>query len=292
MNSVTAVVKRNLIIYFRDPVGVFLSLLSAIVLLLLYLLFLGGLQVNHISDQMPNASSSDIQAFVYSWVFAGIVMITATTTGLGAMGGYVDDRATGRFKEFRVCPLRSSQLVLGYQLAAFLISVFMSTLILLLGYVIVGLTKSCWIAPLDLLRGFGLALFEALALSSLLSFLATFTATRSAFTALSTIVGTTLGFFAGAYLPVGLVSSHVASFINVLPFSPAAMLLRDPLAGHALSQLANGSSDADTALREYYGYTLSVGGTVLQTWWIIVGLAVMAVLFTTLTSIRMGKTIK
>lgn len=292
LRTVAALVGRNLTIYFRDPMSVFLSLLSAVILLLLYVLFLGGLQVDHIADQLPAASDEQISAFVNSWVFAGIVMITSTTTGLGAMRAYIDDRVTGRFKEFRACPIKSSQLVLGYQIAAFVVAVIMSTAILLIGYVGVGLLNSAWLAPLDLLRGVGLAALESFAFAALSSFLVTFIASQGAFTALSTIVGTVLGFLAGAYLPIGTVSQRVADVINALPFSPAAMLLRDPLSGAALADLADGVPEAEQALGEYYGFELTVGGTVIEPWWVLAGLAGLALIFTGLSALRIGRTIK
>jgi len=292
MRATVALVKRNLIVYFRDPMGVFLSLLSAVILLLLYVLFLGGLQVDHIAEQLPNATNQDILAFVNTWVFAGIIMITSTTTGLGAMSGYVDDRITGRFKEFRACPLKRSQLVLGYQISAFLVAVIMSTVILIIGCVVVGFMNSTWFSAGSLLQAFGLTVLDAFAFAAVSSFLVTYIKSMGAFTALSTIVGTILGFLAGAYLPIGIVSSRVANVLNVLPFSPAAMLLREPIAGDSLIQLAGGVPQAETALQEYYGFTLSIGGTVMQPAWVVVGLVAIAAIFTTLSALRIGRTIK
>ena len=68
MRTTLALVGRNLTIYFRDRVGVFLSLLSALILLLLYTLFLGSLQVDTIQESLPNASDDEVRAFVDTWV--------------------------------------------------------------------------------------------------------------------------------------------------------------------------------------------------------------------------------
>ena len=105
MRTTLSLVHRNLSIYFRDRAGVFLSLLSALILLLLYTLFLGSLQIDNIQDSLPGASKGDIRAFVDSWVLAGIVMITTFTTGFGAMGsswmiGSSSDSRTSRSPRF------------------------------------------------------------------------------------------------------------------------------------------------------------------------------------------------
>ena len=56
--------RRNLRIFFRDRAGVFFSLLSALILIALYALFLGGLQVDNLAQRFANASTGQIQAFV------------------------------------------------------------------------------------------------------------------------------------------------------------------------------------------------------------------------------------
>jgi len=83
---VLSLVKRNLRIYRRDRAGVLLSLLAALMLLLIYALFLGAIQADSLKAKLPSAASEDVGYFVASWVFGGIVMITCVTTGLGALG--------------------------------------------------------------------------------------------------------------------------------------------------------------------------------------------------------------
>ena len=292
MKATFGLVKRNLTIYFRDPTGIFLSLLGAIILLLLYALFLGSLQVDTIRAQLPQASDDEITTFVSSWVFAGILMMTTFTSGLGALSAFVDDRVTDRFKEFRVMPVRPGQIVLGYQIAAFVVALTMSTLVLAVGYVTLGIMSSTWAKPLFVLQAFGCVALMCFAFASFSSFIVSFVVSHSAFTAVNTIIGTVLGFLAGAYLPIGTVSVKVANVINALPFSPSAMLLRRPLAGDPLTDLSGGIAEAETILGEYYGFDLQVGSTVLKPEWILIELAVIAIVFTALSAVRIGRRIK
>ena len=137
MRIIAALIRRNLRIYVRDRAGVLLSLLSAFILLLLYLLFLGKIQVDNLEESVAGASSDDVGRYIGSWVYAGIIMITPITTGLAALQTYVDDKVSGRFKEFRVSPIRRTQLILGYQLSAVLVAIMMSTIVLIVGAVMV-----------------------------------------------------------------------------------------------------------------------------------------------------------
>ena len=55
MRIVLSLVKRNLRIYRRDRAGVLLSLLAALMLLLIYALFLGAIQADSLKAKLPSA---------------------------------------------------------------------------------------------------------------------------------------------------------------------------------------------------------------------------------------------
>ncbi len=292
MRIIAALIRRNLRIYVRDRAGVLLSLLSAFILLLLYLLFLGKIQVDNLEESVPGASSDDVGRYIGSWVYAGIIMITPITTGLAALQTYVDDKVSGRFKEFRVSPIRRTQLILGYQLSAVLVAIMMSTIVLIVGAVMVKTIYGEFAGWDGMAEALGLIVLISWTFGALSSFGMTFVNSTSSFTTVSTITGTLLGFLAGAYLPLGLLSKSVVNVINALPFSSSAMLLREPLAGRALDNLANGSEPARKAIATYYGHVISIGSTRIGPVWAIAGLAVLGLLFTVAGAVRIGRSIR
>ena len=106
MRVITAITGRNLRLYVRDPLNVFFSLLGALIVLLLYVFFLGSLQESSISDAIPGADPALISGFVDSWMFGGILALTTMTASLGALGVFVEDAESGRFRDFLVSPVR------------------------------------------------------------------------------------------------------------------------------------------------------------------------------------------
>lgn len=258
MNIVRLLMTRNLTLFFRDRMGVFLSLLSAVILFALYALFLGNLQLDNVQSKFPNASAEDVRGFVDSWVFAGIVMITTLTTSLSALTIFVEDRTSGRFRDFMVSPVRRGHLVGGYLLSSFVIAVLMSTVILIAGQIYMlsaGHGLTAWNA---LVKSFGYICLLSAAFSALSSFIVTFIKSSGAFSSLGTIVGTIIGFLAGAYIPLGTLPSGVTNVINALPFSQAAMLVRGPLTEEPIGKLADGQSQAVEAMDKFYGVDIFV----------------------------------
>jgi multidrug/hemolysin transport system permease protein len=249
---------RNLSLFFRDKMGVFLSLLSAVILFALYALFLGNLQVENVQEKFPSAAPEDVQGFVNSWVFAGIVMITTLTTSLSALNIFVEDRASGRFKDFMVSPVRRGHLVGGYLLSSFVIAVLMSTIILVAGQVFMVAAGHAVTSWAGLGQTFAYICLLSAAFSALASFIVTFIRSSSAFSSLGTIVGTIIGFLAGAYIPLGTLPEGVSNVINALPFSQAAMLVRGPLTEATIERLAGGQAEAVTALDKFYGVDIFV----------------------------------
>lgn len=286
MTVVLALIGRNLRLFFRDRMNVFFSLLSGIVLFLLYTLFLARLQTDGLKETFPNATTLEVNAFVDSWMFSGIILLTTITTGLGALAVLVEDRQSGRFADFLVSPIRRGQLVLGYLVSAIVVALLMSAIVLALSILYLGLVDRLWLAPTQLLQIVGLTALCCAGFTALSALVTSFVRSASAFSALNTVIGTVLGFIAGAYIPVGSLPAGVASAVNTLPFAQAAMLLRRPFTDGSLTTLTGDVDEASEALREFYGVDIFIGDVVIPAWVAIAVMAAMAVGFATLSAGR------
>ncbi|MFC5500750.1 ABC transporter permease [Lysinimonas soli] len=286
MRVIADIVGRNLRIYFRDRLGVFFSLLGALVLFLLYMLFLRTLQTGDLANSFPAASSASVSAFVDTWMFAGIISITTITTGLGAFSSFVDDAVTARFRDFLVSPIRRSQLSLGYLISSFVIAMTMSIIVLVLSLAYLFFVDGLLLGVATIAIVVGEIALSCLAFAALSAFGISFVRTQGAFAALSTIVGTVLGFIAGAYVPVGAFPEGVRNVINALPFGQLATLIRQQLSEGTLAKLTAGQPQATERLSAVYGITASVGDWQVPTAYVLAVLAAMAVVFTALAAAR------
>lgn len=259
MRTTALLTRRNLRIFFRDRSAVFFSLLSALLLIGLYALFLGNLQVDNLTERLPGARADSIQWFVNVWVFAGITMITTLTTALASLGVFVDDQATGRFSDFVVSPIRRWQLILGYMMSSFIISMIMTVVVLLVGQVYLLTQGNDLMSIAQFVQLIGYIALSSAAFAALASFVATFLKSSGAFSALSTVVGTIIGFLAGAYIPAGALPIGIVNIMNSLPFAHSAMLIRRPYTASALDAITGGQPQAVEAVQEFYGITAHVG---------------------------------
>src|SRR5690625_4369274 len=114
-----AFTKRNILLYFRDKVAVFFSLFAVLILIALYVLFLGDLT----AEAIPEFPSKN--ALLISWFIAGILAVTSMTTTLGAFGILVEDRANRRSLDFYAAPIPRAKLVSGYIFCAIFVGILM-----------------------------------------------------------------------------------------------------------------------------------------------------------------------
>ncbi len=285
---ITTLTLRNLRIFFRDRMGVFFALLSPLIMLVLYIFFLGNVQVEDLQDKFAHAGSGTIQAFVSSWAFAGILMITTLTTALAALNVFVEDRASGRFKDFMVSPVSRRQLIAGYMASTFIISLLLTTLVLVVGQVYFRLTGNPFTGWQNLAAGYGYIALSSACFSALCSFFVTFVKTTAAFTSLSVIVGTAAGFLAGIYIQPGTLSAGVVKVINCLPFAQSSTIIRKPFTEVAAQQLTAGQPEAAVRLSQHYGIdALQIGGYQLKPAGIIVIFTGIIVAFTLLGAWRL-----
>lgn len=86
---ISSLVLRNNKIFLRNKTNVFLSLLSVIIVISLYVIFLQKLQLDSIEAVVP--LTPEIKAMVNEWMISGVISITAVTTTLGAFDIYISD---------------------------------------------------------------------------------------------------------------------------------------------------------------------------------------------------------
>ena len=252
-----ALLLRNLRVYFRDKASVFFSLLSVLIIILLYALFLGDAW----SSGSVFQGRAGVKNMMDSWIMAGLLAVVSVTSTMGAFGIMVEDKSRKIMKDFASSPLSRAGLTGGYILSAFLIGLLMS-LVTAVFAVIYMVARGGAFPGLPVLgKTMLLIIITSLSNTSLVLFLVSFINSSNAFSTASTLIGTLIGFLTGIYMPIGQLPAAVQSIIKVVPTSHAAALLRQTLMEEPLQKVFAGApAEMVNAFKETMGVTLSVGG--------------------------------
>ncbi len=216
-----AFTRRNLKVFFRDKSSVFFSMLAVLIVLGLYVLFLGDQLVNSFKDEVSGASR-----LMDSWIMAGILAITPVSTTLGSFGAIVNDKAKKIYKDFRSSPITSRSLAGGYILSSFCIGCITSLFALVVIEIYFGIKGYGLLSAVQLLQILGTILISVLVSSSMMYLVVSLFNSQNAFATASTIVGTLIGFITGIYLPIGSTDQSIQYVIEFFPISHAASLFR------------------------------------------------------------------
>lgn len=227
---------RNLRLYFRDTASVFFSMLAVIVILVVYLLFLGNVW----TQNLPNMH--EVRAMMNYWILAGLLAVTSLTTTMGAFGTMVEDKHLRLFKDFQASPVSSARLMGGYVLSSYIVGVIMSVLAFALAQLYMLISGAGLLPFLTILRVLGLILISTLCNTSMVFLLVSFFKTNAAFSTASTILGTLIGFLAGIYMPVGMLPGALQAFIKIFPVSHAAALFRQAMMGPSMGVVFAGTT--------------------------------------------------
>jgi len=212
---------RNVMLYFRDKLGVFFSLLSVLLIIALFVLFLGNMVA---SDHGGNIEQ--VSEVINNWIFAGILGVTTVTTTLGAFVVMVNDKVHHLYKDFYSTPVRRYRIVAGYALGAFVVGTIMSTIIFVVLVSYNAIMGNHVMSAVNMLLAMGVLLLSVLLNAFMIFFFTMYIKTNQAFGAISTILGTLIGFMMGIYVPMGNLPDSVQTLIRFFPQSHTTLLFR------------------------------------------------------------------
>ncbi len=234
MNALKALIKRNTKLFFKDKAMFFTSLITPIILLVLYATFLGNVYRDSFMLSLEQAgftvSDKLIDGCVGGELFSSLLAVCCVTVSFCSNMLMVQDKVTGARGDLTIAPVKKSTLALGYYIStalAALIVCLAATAVCFIYIACVGWYLSavdCWLILLDV---FLLVMFGT-ALSSIINF---FLSSQGQISAVGTVVSAGYGFICGAYMPISQFSDGLQKAVAFLPGTYGTSLIRN----HSLS---------------------------------------------------------
>ena len=230
MMGLAALIKRNIKLYFMDK-GMFLtSLITPVILLVLYSTFLGNVYEDSFRGALEAAGATVSDDLIWGCVggqlVSSLLAVSCVTVPFCANLLMVQDKITGARGDLTIAPVKLGTLGLSYYLATLVSTLLINyaAMAVCLGYLAaVGwfLTASDVAAlALDVTL---LVLFGT-ALSSCVNFPLS---TNGQASAVGTIVSAGYGFLCGAYMPISNFSNGLQKALSFLPGTYGTSLLRN-----------------------------------------------------------------
>ncbi len=269
MTALLFLVRRNIKVFFRDKSVFFPSLITPLILLFLFIAFLGDVYRDSIRSVVEGFPISDslVESIASGWLVSSLVAVCAVTIAFTANIIAVQDRVTGAADDFRISPVSRPVLALSYFVSTFLVTLLICLVALLAGFLYMGVAG--WHASVTdvlftLLDTVLLSLFGT-ALSSIVCH---FVRSQGGVTAVQATVSAAYGFLCGAYMPIGSYAGWLGTVLKCLPGTYGTGLLHLHLMGGAIDAVTEEGLPAALAegLKSGFDCTLTFSGTAVPVW--------------------------
>lgn len=250
MKTVYFLTRRNCRLFFKDKGMFFSSLITPIILLVLYATFLAKIYRDSFVSAVPPGLVSDslIDATVAAQLISSLLAVICVTVAFCANLISINDKASGAIRDLTVTPVRRSALAVGYFAAAAIVTliVTLTTFAVCLIYLaFIGWYMSVADVFLLLLDVLLLTLFGT-ALSSCVNF---GLSTNGQASAVGTIVSAGYGFICGAYMPMSGFGTGLQRVLSFLPGTYGTCLIRNHAMAGVLREMRDTAGFPDEVLK-------------------------------------------
>ena len=229
MKTLVSMINRNRKLFFRDKGMLFSSLITPLILIVLYATFLAKVYKDSFTSNLPefmDISEKLINGTVAGQLAAALLAVSCVTVTFCVNLTMVQDRANGTRKDFDVSPVRKPVIYLGYFFSTMLNSLMVNLLALALcfGYIgIMGWYLTASDIILLILDMIVLVLFGTI-LSSIVCYPLK---TQGQMSAVGTIVSAGYGFVCGAYMPISNFGEGLQKAMSYLPGTYGTSLIKN-----------------------------------------------------------------
>ncbi|PWM44714.1 MAG: ABC transporter [Clostridiales bacterium] len=261
-------ISRNTKLYFKDKSMFLTSMITPMILFILFITFLRSVYEKSFISFIPEGMSMDqsiVDAFTVSWLLSSIIAVSSVTVAFCSNIIMAQDKLNGTIHDIIVAPIKKSTLAISYYISNVISTAVICYAVMVLGFVyisMVGWYFSVTDVLLIMLDIFICVIFGT-ALAALVD---NFLKTQGSVGAVSSLVSALYGFLCGAYMPISQFSEPIRNFVSILPGTYGTALLRSHYLNGVLSEvnktmpdeLVNGVRDSFDANLYFFGNRVEV----------------------------------
>ena len=229
MKQFLLIVKRNIKMYFKDK-GLFISsLITPLVLLVLYATFLAKVYKDSFTGALPeglDVADKLINGCVGGELLSSLLAVCSVTIAFCSNIIMIQDKYLSSIKDFNISPVKRAKIASGYLSASFVSTLIVCCITCALGFLYLAVT-GWYLSFSDVL----LVLLDVILLSLfgtvLSSIIFTFLSTQGQASAAGTIVSAGYGFLCGAYMPISSFGAGLQKVLSFLPGTYGTSLVRN-----------------------------------------------------------------
>lgn len=279
--------KRNMLVFFTDKGTLFFSMLTPMIILLLYILFLKNSLLSSLQDAATGLENfietKDMSQFVNGLLLTGIISSALITIPYNALEIIVRDREDRVDLDMLSTPVKRFEIILSYFCAAVASAFLQAMIVLAVGIGIISMSGDMYLTAADIVKLVGAVLLGTVSSTSVFMVVMMFFKSMGTCGAFMGIISAVSGFVIGAYMPLSEFNKSIQNVCNLVPATGITVLIRNYLTGGILRHMDECIGGVDggafmKAMIDVFSYNTIVGGeiwTLNLTWiYVIISIAI------------------
>ncbi|MCQ2791950.1 MAG: ABC transporter permease [Bacilli bacterium] len=255
--------KRNFLVFTRNKMRMFFTLMVPIIILIIYILFLRSLELSSIREAInsiegiPPIDDKTLMVFMDSWFLSGNVALCSISISLQTNNLIINDKENGINRDFASAPIHKTVVTFAYMFFNFLITLLLCFCFVCVTFIFLAAMNEFYLNALDVLIIFGVLAFITLNASAFTTLVCSFIDTDATLASVIAVVSACLGFLIGSFMPLSLMPKLMQDIVFFIPGTHATALMRYAYLKSPLEILGNQFNPTQLSiLKNQVGYNL------------------------------------
>lgn len=267
-----ALVQRNIKCYFKDKFLFFVSLITPMILLVLFVTFLRGVYMDSFDAifsmfEFKPSDSRVVEGLAGSWLLSSILAVCSVTVAVCSNAVMISDKIEGSINDLLVSPVKGTTVSISYFIANFIVTMIVMITVMVIGFIYLAAVG--WYIPAGDVFMIFVDIVCCVLFGTLLSgVVESFISSQGGLSAFSTMISSMYGFICGAYMPLSQFAEGMRNFICVLPGTYSVGIVRKHFMTGYVNKLGEMglSYEGQKALMDGFDGNLYVGSTQIPIW--------------------------
>ena len=263
--KLVTLVARNTKCYFKDKFLFFVSMITPLILLVLFATCLRNVYIDSFKSAFPEGFTAQdrvLEGITGAWLMSSILSVSSVTVAFCSNVVMINDKIEGNLNDFRVSPVKGVTTSIAYFISNFFVTLIVMLCLMLIGHIYLAAVG--WYIPVGDVFMILVDIICSVLFGTLLAgVVESFISSQGGLSAVSTLVSSMYGFICGAYMPFSQFSEGLRNVLCCLPGTYGVGIMRNHYMGGYLSALADEGvpQEALSAIKENFDISIKVFGT-------------------------------
>ncbi len=245
-----SLISRNTKCYFKNKFTFFTSLITPLILFVLFATFLKNIYIESFESIAAEfeitIGKRALNGVTGAWLMSSILSVSSVTVAFCSNIIMVEDKMNASINDINVSPIKRTTVAVSYFISNFFVTFIVIVTIMLIGHIYLACVG--WYIPVS---DVFMILFDCICgilFGTLLAgIVESFISSQGGISAVSTLVSSMYGFICGAYMPFSQFSEGLRNFLGLLPGTYGVGIMRNHYMNGYIDEIVKGATDPTVA---------------------------------------------